>query len=180
MSEPTYRDLINTVWMSGRLAVVKRDGDVVLVKKYSPVAVAVWCLSVFGVLGYFIYRYEGLGLFVFLWLGMGVMGSVFFTWLAVWMSRKPPILIARHGGAIELPQYGCTLSPVSAICYGPVAYHRRANEEVFGGCLYVKVAHWPELSPVFIDDTRGDVRRVAKKLAEVLGVAFETQEDQKI
>jgi hypothetical protein len=183
MSQPTYKELIAAGWMSGRLIVTKHDLDVMLTKNYYPLAVTVWCFLVIGGLGYFLHgRLDPIYFMCF--LGVGILISAVIIGFAISFSRRPPILAALYGRTIELPRYGFrfNVAEVSSICFRPVSYHRPKGvpTKTYGGCLYVRVAHSPDPVPLYIDDIRVDVRRVAEQLAEALGVKYEMLEKQDI
>jgi hypothetical protein len=183
MSQPTYKELIAAGWMSGRLVVAKHDLDVILRKKFYPLAVAVWCFLGMGGLGYFLHDRVNF-IYFMCFIGVGVLISAVIIGVAISFSRRPPILIARYGRTIELPRYDFrfNVAEVSSICFRPVSYHRPkgVSEKIYGGCLYARIAHSPDPVPLYIDDVKVDVRRVAEQLAEAIGVKYEMLEKQDI
>jgi hypothetical protein len=183
MSQPTYRELIDAGWMSGRLVVTKHDLDVMLTKNYYPLAVAVWCFLVIGGLGYFLHGRAD-SIYFICFLGVGILISAVIIGFAISFSRRPPILIARYGGAIEIPRYNLrfNVAEVLSICFRPVSYHRPKTvpTKTYGGCLYARITHSPDPIPLYVDDIRADVRRIAEQLAGALGVKYEMLEKQDI
>jgi hypothetical protein len=183
MSQPTYRELIAAGWMSGRLVVTKRGLDVMLTKNYYPLTVAVWCFLVMGGLGYFQHgRVDSVYFMCF--LGVGVLISVVIIGFAISFSRRPPILVAVHGRTIEIPRcnFKFDVAEVRSICFRPVSYYRPKGVpgRIYGGCLYARMAHSPDPVPLYVDDIRVDVRRIAEQLADALKVKYETLEKQDI
>ena len=181
MERPTYRDLIDAPWMSGGLVVERRNTDVVLRKRHYPVAVALWSILVFGGIAIFIAG-RASAAFTLSWMAAGACFLMFFVGFAVWMNRRPPILMGHLGGALILPAYERTLKAehLHSMCFGPVVYCRAPHERIHGGCLYARLSRDAEPTPLYVDDCEGQVRRAAQRFAGALGVQFEILDKKEI
>lgn len=183
MPQPTYRELIDAGWMSGRLVVKKHDLDIILIKNFYPFAVAVWCFLVMGGLGYFLYGRAD-SIYFMRFLGIGILISAVIIGFAISLSRRPPILEAVQGSKIVIPRYHLQFNTaeVRSICFRPVSYHRPkgASGMIIGGCLYARITRNPDPVPLYIDDIMVDVNRIARQLADALGVEYELLEKQNI
>jgi hypothetical protein len=178
MDRPTYRELIEAPWMSGILAVTNSNSNVLLIKRHYPVAVCIWSLLLFGGLDFFVVE-RAIARYSTLFIVMSVFFVFVFAAVAVRMDRKSPILVARRAGTLTLPRYKRTfnLGELQSICFQPVVYDR-VDDSVHGGCLLARLSKDSDPTPLYLDDCRGQVRKVAIKLAAVLGVPFEPLEKQ--
>ena len=181
MEKPTYRDLIDAPWMSGGFAVERRGMDVVLLKRHYPVAVALWGILVFGAIAFFMTGRVSAA-FTLAWMVAGACFILFFTGFALWMNRRPPVLIGRRDGTLILPAYKRTLSSreIYSMCFGPVVYCRVPHERIHGGCLYFRRSRDAQPTPLYVDDGEGQVRRAAQRFATELGLQFEVLDKQEI